>query len=190
MAYFYCNRAEENRREPRSILQTIVQQLSQTGDQLLRPVIDIYRTRKNVGQSSSQLSLMESQDLIVQLTDIYPRTTICIDALDEVENAKRIDLLKSLKHVINKSKNLVKIFATTRMDPDILLQFQNFPKIELQPDDNVSDINQFVNTKVESAIDDQILLYGNVGRDLKDEICKALCQRSKGMWAHRNHPIR
>jgi hypothetical protein len=76
------------------------------------------------------------------------------------------------------------------MDPDILLQFQDFPKIELQPDDNVSDINQFVNTKVESAIDDQILLYGNVGRDLKDEICKALCQRSKGMWAHRNHPNR
>jgi len=183
VAYFYCHRAEENRRKPESILNTLIQQLAQKESEhkLLKPVIDIYKAREEAGQKSSRLTLNESQELLVQLTDIYPQTTICIDALDEVENGIRIQLLKSLKHVMERSKNLVKIFATTRMDTDILLQFAMFPKIELQPDDNVSDINQFVGTKVQSTIDDGQLLGGDVDHALKGEICDVLCQRSKGM---------
>jgi len=182
LAYFYCNRAEENRRNPSSILNTLIQQLAQTEPEgLLKPAVDIYQARVNVGQRSSGLSLADSQELLVQLTDIYPRTTICIDALDEVEHQTRIDLLKSLRHVIERSKNLVKIFATARMDPDILLQFEKFPKIELQPDDNVSDIHKFVEAKVQSVIDDKQLLHGEVPDDLKVKICDALRMRSKGM---------
>jgi len=183
LAYFYCNRAEENRRMPESILNTLIQQLAQTEseDKLLKPVIDIFQDREKKGQEASRLTLNESQELLVQLTDIYPQTTICIDALDEVEHGIRVQLLKSLKHVVERSKNLVKIFATTRMDTDILRQFEMFPRIELQPDDNVSDINQFVETKVQSTIDDGLLLDGDVHRELKLEICNALCTRSKGM---------
>ena len=184
LAYFYCNRAEENRRNPENILNTLIQQLAQTeseDDKLLKPVIDIYQDREKKGQKSSRLTLTESQELLVQLTDIYPQTTICIDALDEVENGIRMQLLKSLKHIVETSKNLVKIFATTRMDTDILRQFEMFPRIELQPDDNVSDINQFVGTKVQSTINDGLLLGGVVDHALKAEICDVLCERSKGM---------
>jgi len=183
LAYFYCNRAEENRREPESILNTLIQQLAETesGDKLLKPAIDIYEAREKEGHLSSRLTLRESQELLVQLTDIYPQTTICIDALDEVENGIRVRLLKSLKHVVETSKNLVKIFATTRMDTDILRQFEMFPRIELQPDDNFSDINQFVRTKVLGAINDRLLLGGVVDHALKAEICDVLCERSKGM---------
>jgi len=183
LAYFYCNRAEENRRKPESILNTLIQQLAQTEseDKLLKPVIDIYEAREKAGQVTSRLTINESQELLVQLTDIYPETTICIDALDEVENGIRVLLLKSLKHIVETSKNLVKIFATTRMDTDILRQFEMFPRIELQPDDNVSDINQFVGTKVHSTINDGLLLGGDVHRELELEICNALCTRSKGM---------
>jgi hypothetical protein len=183
LAYFYCNRAEERRRDPESILSTLIQQLAQTGPEgkLLQPVVDVYQGREEKGQKASRLSLIESQELLVQLADIHPRTTICIDALDEVENSNRLKLLKSLKHLVNRAKNLVKIFATTRMDPDILLQFKMFPRIELQPDDNVGDINEFVKTSVQSAIEEEQLLHGVVPSDLEVEICETLCERSKGM---------
>ena len=185
LAYFYCNRAEENRRDPESVLKTLVQQLAKSEsdeERLLTPVVDLYQDREKSGQKSSRLSLRESQELLIQLTDIYPQTTIiCIDALDEVENGSRIELLKSLRQVIERSKNLVKIFATTRMDPDILLQFKKFPRIELLPDDNVDDIDQFVGKKVQSVIDDGQLLNGDVPNDLKVEICDTLRKRSKGM---------
>jgi hypothetical protein len=106
---------------------------------------------------------------------------ICIDALDEVAEDKRISLLTALKDVMAQSKNLVKIFATTRMNPDIVAQFKIFPRIELQPDDNVSDINRFIETRVKSAIDNGELLCGEVSDELKIEIYKVLCERSKGM---------
>ncbi|KAI5782140.1 hypothetical protein FPQ18DRAFT_283943, partial [Pyronema domesticum] len=185
LAYFYCNRAEENRREPDSILSTIIRQLAQSlfdKNKLLEPIVDIYRERKKKGQISSRLSLSESRELLVQLTDIYPRTMICIDALDEVAEDKRIHMLKALNAVIAESKNLVKIFATTRMNPEIVAQFKMFPRIELQPDDNVSDIDQFVETRVTSAIDDGKLLCGQVSDVLKTEICEMLCERSKGKF--------
>jgi hypothetical protein len=183
LAYFYCNRAEENRRDPESILGTLIQQLAQTEseDKLLQPVIDVYQDREKKGQKASRLSLVESQELLIQLAGIHPRTTICIDALDEVENSNRFELLKSLKHLVDRAKNLVKIFATTRMDPDILLQFKMFPRIELQPDDNVDDINQFVKTSVQSAIKEEQLLHGVVPPELEVEIRETLCERSKGM---------
>ena len=187
LAYFYCNRAEENRKEPQSILNTLIQQLAQTEseyDKLLKPVVDIYLDRERKGQRSSRLSLGESEELLVKLMDIYPQTTICIDALDEVEAKTRIHLLKTLKNIIEKSKNLVKIFATTRMDPDILRQFEMFPRIELEPGDNMGDIIQFVKAKLQSTIDDGLLLDGDVPDDLKSEICDALCRRSRGMYAN------
>ena len=186
LAYFYCNRAEENRQDPLSILNTLIQQLAQTeseDDKLLKPVVDIYLDRERKGQRSSRLSLGESEELLVKLMDIYPQTTICIDALDEVETKTRIHLLKALKNIIEKSKTLVKIFATTRMDPDILRQFEMFPRIELEPDDNIADIKQFVKTKLQSTIDDRLLLDGDVSDELKAEICDALCRRSRGMYA-------
>ena len=105
--------------------------------------------------------------------------------MDEVETKSRLSLLKALKYIIEKSKNLVKVFATTRMDIDILLQFDKFPSIELQPDDNIDDISRFVKTKLQSTIDDRLLLSGRVPDKLKVEIYNALCKRSKGMCAHR-----
>jgi len=113
--------------------------------------------------------------------DVHPQTTICIDALDEVDHKLRLGLLRALKHVVERSKTQVKIFATTRMDTDILMQFEMFPRIELEPDDNVDDINRFVREKVQEMIEQKQLLHGNVPNALKDEICQVLCKRSKGM---------
>jgi hypothetical protein len=112
---------------------------------------------------------------------VYPQTTICIDALDEVDPKLRLELLEALQHVVERSSSLVKIFATTRMDIDILMQFERFPRIELESDGNVDDINRFVKEKVQSAIERKHLLDGNVPNALKDEICQVLCERSKGM---------
>ena len=160
-----------------------MQQLVQTTaeDNILKPVIDIYEEREQRGQKCSSLSLTESQELLIELTYIYPKMTICIDALDEVDYKKRLRLLTALKHVVERSQNVVKIFATTRMDTDIRRQFEMFPTIELRPDDNIGDINRFIETSVQRIIDDRLLLDGSVGGDLRDEICEVLRERSRGM---------
>ncbi|KAF8535474.1 hypothetical protein BDD12DRAFT_752039, partial [Trichophaea hybrida] len=131
---------------------------------------------------SSKLSLQETQELLIKITDIYPQTTICVDALDEIDPDIRLRLLKSLKYVIEKSKSLVKIFATARNDPDILSQFITFPRIDVQPDDHASDISNFINSTVEHAVADAKLLHGNESNKLQLEICDVLRTRSKGMF--------
>jgi hypothetical protein len=184
LAYFYCNHAEGSRRDPETILSALIHQLVRTESDkmtLLKPIVDTYELRRSQGQLSSSLSLLESQTLLVQLADMYEQTMICIDALDEVEPSTRKDLLQTLKFVMEKSKNLVKVFATTRMDVDIVRQFEMFPRIELQPDDNASDIERFIQEKIQTGIDDGELLDGAVGTDLKAEICNVLGVRSRGM---------
>ncbi|KAI5841667.1 hypothetical protein BZA05DRAFT_210352 [Tricharina praecox] len=183
LGYFHCHRAEENCRQPESILNTLIHQFVPTEkNQLSTPIVDIYHKREQQGQTSSRLSFMESLELLVQLTDIHPQATICIDALDEVEYGIPLQLLTSLKHVVERSKNLVKIFATTGMDTDIVRQFEMFPRIDLQPDDNVTDIKRFVESKVQSIIDDRLLLDGKVDSERKAEIREVFCKRSKGIF--------
>jgi hypothetical protein len=163
-------------------LSTLVQQLVRMPNaELLKPAVDAYNDREKKGKPFARLSTTESQDLLVQLADIYPETTICIDALDEIDDQNRIVFLRSLQYVMERSKNLVKIFATTRMDADILLPFERITRIELQPDDNAADINQFVEKTVRDVIDDGKLLHGDVPDDLKGEICDTLRMLSKGM---------
>ncbi|KAA8894567.1 hypothetical protein FN846DRAFT_999693 [Sphaerosporella brunnea] len=181
LAYFYCNRAEEDRRDPRKILNTLIQQLAQAeGGQILNPAVRIYRDREKKGQLSSRLSLQESQELLIKLTDIHPQTTICLDALDEIDDNVRIILLKSLQEVIKTSNNLVKVFATSRNNPDILRQFEMFPRISLQPEDNFGDIKEFIAEKLKSAITHHPLLH--ITEDLEREIYDVLCVRAKGMF--------
>lgn len=184
-AYLYCNRAEEDRRDPERIPSTLVQQLAQTSGKdgkLLKSVIDVYEERQRGGQKSSRLSFDESQELLTQLTDIlHPQTTNRIDALDEVDPKMGLKLLNALKNVVKRWKNVVRFFATTRTDTDIFLQLGSFPRIELQPDDNVSDIDRFVNSSVRSVIADSQLLHGNVSLEVEKEICCVLRSRSKRM---------
>ena len=183
LAYFYCNRAEATRRDPETILSALIHQLVRTESDkmLLKPIVDAYGKRTSEGQRTSKLSLLESRALLVELADVYEQTTICIDALDEVEPSTRKNLLQALKFVMENSKKLVKIFATTRMDVDIVRQFEIFPRIELQPDDNASDIERFIKESILAGIKDGDLLDGAVGDDLVTEICKVLGERSRGM---------
>ena len=185
LAYFYCDRAENNCRDPRDILSTLIHQVAQTDsgsgeDGLLKPVIDLYEDRENI---SPRLGLDKSRELLIQLTSIYPKTTICIDALDEVEAGARIQLFMALHDIMRRSKNRVNIFLTTRMGPYIHQQLAMFPMVELQlrPNANFDGIKRFVEIKLQSAIDDRLLLAGEVSQELKIEIRHVLTMRSNGM---------
>ena len=185
LAYFYCDRAEKSCRDPRNVLSTLIHQLAQTDSGsgevgLLKPVIDVYEDRE---KKSSRLSLDESRELLIQLASIYPQTTICIDALDEVETGARKQLFTALKGVMERSKNRVNIFLTTRMDPDIFQRIAMFPMIELRlrPDANFGGIKRFIEIKLQSAIDGGLLLAGEVSQELKIEIWHVLSMRSNGM---------
>ena len=184
LAYFYCDRVEKNCRDPRNVLSTLIHQIAQTDSGfgkygLLKPVTDLYWSG---GRMSPRLGLDKSRELLIQLTNIC-QTTICIDALDEVEPEARIQLFTALKDIMRRSKNRVNVFLTTRMGPYIHQQLAMFPMVELQlrPNANFGGIKRFVEIKLQNAIDDGLLLAGEVSQELKIEIWHVLTMRSNGM---------
>ena len=75
LAYFYCNRAEENRQEPRKVLATLIQQLAQPHSEeascpssgLLTQVVDIYKQREEAGKSLLSLAWQNASFFLFRL---------------------------------------------------------------------------------------------------------------------------
>ncbi|KAI1921337.1 hypothetical protein LOZ64_001619 [Ophidiomyces ophidiicola] len=180
VAYFYCNRYESSRRDPTKILQSLVKQLARSpqGDAIQQPLLDVYRKKERTGWASEQLSLEESEDIILRLLEAYSQTILIIDALDESYEQGRMDLIKSFINIVSKSRN-VKFFISSRCDDDIKRQLEINGNIGIEATDNQDDISKFVKERIEAYQGRPIT------EQLKTEISSILLEKSRGMfqWA-------
>lgn len=182
-ACFYCKQDEPDRRDPAKILNSILKQLcvSSVGDELPKDVVKEYNKRAWDGFASGSLTLSECQALILLLLKKYPRTTIVLDALDETEPATRRELLNSIEAMTKSSNGLVKLFVSSRDDMDIKLKLRGIPNVYIRPQDNMTDIFNFINREINAAIAGRRLLSGEVSDSLKEAIVSALQEKAKGM---------
>lgn len=178
-AYFYCQRDEEERSQPVSILRSLVRQLSspfqRSGEihqevQSLATEMEAQALTFNVGLCQKTLS---------KLISSYRNTTIILDALDECNMDKRSHLMDCLSQLIDQQSN-VKIFISSRKDADITRHFESQPIIEIHATDNQHDIESFV--KAELARDKR---WVSLEPKLKDKVISTLHRMSRGMfqWA-------
>ncbi|KAJ5375632.1 hypothetical protein N7517_007638 [Penicillium concentricum] len=180
-AFFYCNRNEENRRDPLCILQSYVRQLStavgntQHIRKRLKSVTD--RTRR-------QGSHLGFEDCKIQLADSvneYSETVIVLDALDECNQDSRWQLIHVIKDLVSNSDRPLKVFISSRpYDDDIKTQISG-RNIEIEAIDNQGDIEKFVNAEMEKP-----RRWGPIPADLRSKIVQVLCEDSQGMfqWAY------
>jgi hypothetical protein len=183
VVYFYCKRDEPDRQDPTKIMQSLVRQLSVQLPEhgVPKPVTDEYEKREKNAFSSRYLRFEECQTLIVSLLDIYPQTTIVIDALDEIDRESRKPFLESLNTIAQASKNLVKIFVSSRDDDDIILELEAVPNLYIDAADNAGDIERFIHREINTSIDRRILLRGKVDDQLKRKIISILVEKADGM---------
>jgi hypothetical protein len=183
LVYFYCKRDELDRQDPTKIMQSLVRQLSVQlpGHGVPKPVSDDYEKREENAFSSRHLSFQECQKLIISLLDIYPQTTIAIDALDEIDRKSRNPFLKALSTIAQESKSLVKIFVSSRDDDDIILNLEAVPNLYIDAADNAGDIERFIHREINNSIDSGILLRGEVDDQLKRRIITGLVEKADGM---------
>lgn len=184
--YFYCSRntAEPGRSNPKAILASLARQLSclEPGKPLLKPTIDLYKQKEAEGFASGGLQIEESCALIIQLVEQYPLTTIIIDALDECDPGKRLNLLKALENILRESSGLVKIFVSSRDDHDIVIRLQCYPNLEIKSDRNSDDIAAFVKNQTERLIEDgELLQYSDSQTEMKELIVKKVIAGTNGM---------
>lgn len=174
-AFFYCNRNEEKRRDPLSVLQSYVRQLStavgSTGHIRKKLKIVSNETRRqgsHLGFDACKTQLMES-------INEYSQTVIILDALDECDDYSRWQLIDVIRDLASKSDRPLKVFISSRPDNDIKTQFSG-KNIEIQAINNQGDIEKFVNAEI-----DKPRRWGPISADLRSEIVQVLCEDSQGM---------
>ncbi|KAJ5842111.1 hypothetical protein N7534_011941 [Penicillium rubens] len=180
-AFFYCDKNEPRRAQALSILQSIVRQLSTTAKSpksTQKKLCELYNRCRNAG---STFSLEQCKEQIQASMDIYEKTTIVIDAMDECNTDTRDELIDALNSFVSQSNGRhTKVFISSRPDHDIQVPMQTAPNIDISASDNRGDVQKYLDVE----LDKLAKKTPSIGR-LKVKILDTLLERCQGMfqWA-------
>lgn len=181
-AYFYCakNASEPERADPDEIMRSIVRQLTLTSptQRLVHEALLIEYGRREAeakidGFDLPRLRIDECVRLILNVTGSNP-AAIVVDALDEIQEERRHELVVALKHIIRESGSVVKIFITSRDNNNVMALLSDAPKIRIHDHDNRADMELFVHHHVTLAVRGCNLLDGDVSVGLQEDLVHAL----------------
>ncbi|KAI1348196.1 hypothetical protein F5Y01DRAFT_307013 [Xylaria sp. FL0043] len=176
-AFFYCDRNDEERRNPLSVLKSYVRQLSTTieSPKCVRPqLLGLY---EKLRQDASELGFDDCTDQLLESVNLYRKTTLVLDALDECEPDSRKKIIKTIEVLLSKSQRPLKIFISSRPDRDIRSKFLDRPNIEIQATHNDGDIRKYVS--------EEIINHGaweDMRECIREKIVTALLEKCQGMF--------
>lgn len=187
--YFYCanNVSEPERADPSHILRSLLQQMTFVGDSArsVRETLMIeYQKRKAEvkvdGFEMSQLSIDDCTKMLLDIMWSNP-AVIVIDAIDEVEEARRNELVYSLNRIAAQASSIVKIILTSRFSNDLTLQINDPTVITVNRSDSRSDMELFVRQRLDSAIENKRLLGGQVSDSFQIYLADRLVNAASDM---------
>ncbi len=120
----------------------------------------------------SGLSFDTCKQLLLDSVNLYPKTTLVLDALDECNPELRSRLIATLEDLLSNAERPLKIFISSRPYTDIRDCYFSRPNVEIQARDNRDDIKTFLDERVRKKEWPESLL---------GEIKETLWRRSEGM---------
>ncbi|CEN61006.1 hypothetical protein ASPCAL07675 [Aspergillus calidoustus] len=179
-AFFYCRKGDESRSQPQSILQSFVRQLSTNANSPESVQIKLRDAVKEAREKGTNFRFQQCKEQILASLNIYAKSTLVIDALDECESDTRDELIEALNSFIQDSEKPVKIFISSRPDPAIASELEGSPNIGIQAGDNQDDIRKYLDIEL-----DKVSKKVAVLKRMKEEIMAKLLERAQGMfqWA-------
>ncbi|OJD14083.1 hypothetical protein AJ78_05529, partial [Emergomyces pasteurianus Ep9510] len=176
-AFFYCNRNEAVRREPLEVLRSFVRQLSSTANNQHAVQTCIRQYYIQSRQEASEPTINDCRKLLLDLINIYPKTTLILDALDECEDHSRSVVIEFFQYLVSQAARPVKIFISSRPDIDIRNKFNRHTNIGIQAKDNDDDISKFVKSEISGHP-----RWNKMSAELQNDIIETLQKRSQGMF--------
>lgn len=171
---------------PQSILACIARQLSRQSQTLsiAPPTLTLYHKLHSVDGSKRKPTMAELCSLIRELTELYDRSMIVVDALDECDVDTRWELVEALES-ITESASLVKIFVSSREEGDLRLSLQTHSGLQVTSLENEDDIRKFVEFETDRLIAKKQLLAYIRKKQTKEELTQLIKEdvisKAKGM---------
>lgn len=155
-AFFYCDKNENDRREPLSVLSSLVRQLSTAAGNsgaVRKTLQDLYRSKRS---GASELTFDNCRGQLLEAIDLYEKTTLVLDALDECESDPRRYIVETINFLLSNSQKPVRIFVSSRSDRDLRKAFQHLPNFEIEEkiDTELVDLlKEFLGTPKKSSVE-------------------------------------
>ena len=143
--------------------------------------LEAYNKKQEDPSSRNQLNFESSLNLLGHLVECFKHPVVVLDALDECSEEVRSHLLRGLLSVIQKTKHPLKVFISSRHNPDIEDHLQDLPHVCIEARDNTQDIENYVRQELTLRIQDKRLLRGNVSQELRKYIEEIILRGANGM---------
>jgi len=174
VAMFYCDFRDQKEHTTANIMGAILKQLIVRGEVLENVQSAFQKAKKEVGGRG--LRLQDIVQMLKQAVTALPRVFICIDALDECLPKHLLELLKSLKDILQVSPR-ARIFLTGRpqVEAEITKYFTTSVIVPISP--KTQDIKIYLEKKLEMDTEDYAMSDG-----LRADIQKTILEQISEMW--------
>ena len=122
-----------------------------------------------------------SLKLLSCLLEYYQHPVIFLDAPDESSKESCGLILSDLLSIVEKSKNPVKVFISSRHNLEIEGTLNDFPHVSIEAKDNAQDIENYVKSTLTRRIEGRKILQGRISTELRQDIEKVLQRNANGM---------
>lgn len=174
-AFFYCNRSGPSMQDPLIVLRSFVLQLSYKAnkyDYIQSNVIQRFEKAKQEGRG---LSFTDCKELILESMNLYSKTTIILDALDE-SDISYYNLAEIFIDMMDKARKPVKIFISSRPDREFLEAFKDQDTIKIDSSNQQGDIEKYLDEALYST-----KFFGKRRLEIQDLIKETFSTRNGGM---------
>ncbi|PTB79138.1 hypothetical protein M440DRAFT_1161495 [Trichoderma longibrachiatum ATCC 18648] len=175
-AFFYCSRSGPSMQDPLIVLRSLARQLcyrASDHDRIQKKVIEMYEVANKEGRD---FGYHDCKELILDSLNLYSRTTIILDALDE-SDITTYNLAEILIDLVEKAAKPVKLFISSRPDRQYMDAFDNKATIAIDSSTQRGDIDKYLHEQLYST---------RIFRDRKEEIQglirETFASRSGGMF--------
>lgn len=186
VAYFYCGDSKfgRDRAKADEILRSLTRQLAvidRTAFKVHEHISLEYERRVSEarldGFEVPKLRSSECADLILQTLGSNP-AVIIIDAIDEVDESQKHELLEAVIRIRDESASVVKIFLTSRDDSRLFSWLPDVTKLRIEESDTHKDIETFAQHRISLVVRKKELLGGSVSSSIQEDLVQSLIQRA------------
>ena len=173
IAMFYCDFRDQKEQTTTHIMGAILKQLVVQGEVLEHVQIAFRKAKKEVGGRG--LRLPDMVQMLKQAVATLPQVVICIDALDECLPKHLLELLVSLKDILQESRR-TRIFLTGRsqVEDEISRHFTNCATVPISP--KTHEVEKYLEKRLEMDTERDAM-----SDDLRADILRIIPQRISGM---------